>query len=76
MPCYEYEGVRPVVHPSAFVHETAVLIGDVIIGEGWSAITLDFNGRSSQPIGNWQGRLTVLLNLPALLWSKSSRASS
>lgn len=34
MPCYEYEGVRPVVHPSAFVHETAVLIGDVIIGEG------------------------------------------
>lgn len=34
MPCYEYEGVRPVVHPSAFVHPTAVLIGDVIIGEG------------------------------------------
>ncbi len=34
MPCYEYEGVRPVVDPSAFVHETAVLIGDVIIGEG------------------------------------------
>ena len=34
MPCYEYEGVRPVVHPSAFVHPTAVLVGDVIIGEG------------------------------------------
>ncbi len=34
MPCYEYEGVRPVVHPTAFVHPTAVLIGDVIIGEG------------------------------------------
>jgi len=32
MPCYEYEGVRPVVHPDAFVHPTAVLIGDVIIG--------------------------------------------
>lgn len=32
MPCYEYEGVRPVVHSSAFVHPTAVLIGDVIVG--------------------------------------------
>ena len=34
MPAYEFEGVRPVVDPSAFVHETAVLIGDVIIGPG------------------------------------------
>ncbi|MDP7028630.1 MAG: transferase hexapeptide repeat family protein [Phycisphaerales bacterium] len=32
MPCYEYEGIRPVVDPAAFVHPTAVLIGDVIIG--------------------------------------------
>ena len=32
MPIYEYEGVRPVVDPSAFVHPTAVIIGDVIIG--------------------------------------------
>lgn len=34
MPAYEFEGVRPVVDPTAFVHETAVLIGDVIIGPG------------------------------------------
>ena len=34
MPCYEYEGVRPVVDETAFVHPTAVLIGDVIIGPG------------------------------------------
>lgn len=34
MPCYEFEGIRPVVDPSAFVHPTAVLIGDVIIGPG------------------------------------------
>jgi len=34
MPAYEYEGVRPVVDPTAFVHETAVLIGDVIIEAG------------------------------------------
>jgi len=29
---YEINGVRPVVHPSAYVHPTAVLIGDVIVG--------------------------------------------
>lgn len=32
MPCYSIEGVIPVVDPSAYVHPTAVLIGDVIIG--------------------------------------------
>lgn len=34
MPCYAIDGVVPVVDPTAFVHETAVLIGDVIIGPG------------------------------------------
>ncbi len=34
MPAYEFEGVTPVVDPTAFVHETAVLIGDVIVGPG------------------------------------------
>lgn len=29
---YSIDGVTPVVHPSAFVHPTAVLLGDVIIG--------------------------------------------
>ena len=29
---YEIDGVRPVVHPTSYVHPTAVLIGDVIIG--------------------------------------------
>lgn len=32
MPCYEIEGVIPVVDPSAYVHPTAVLIGDVHVG--------------------------------------------
>jgi len=32
MKVYEINGVRPVVHPSAYVHPSAVLIGDVIIG--------------------------------------------
>jgi phenylacetic acid degradation protein len=31
MPVYSLEGITPVVHPDAFVHETAVLIGDVIV---------------------------------------------
>jgi phenylacetic acid degradation protein len=33
MPLYEFEGKRPKVAPSAFINETAVLIGDVEIGE-------------------------------------------
>jgi phenylacetic acid degradation protein len=32
MPCYEIDGIRPVIDPAAFVHPTAILIGDVIIG--------------------------------------------
>lgn len=34
MPCYALDGLIPVVHPSAHVHPTAVLIGDVVIGPG------------------------------------------
>lgn len=29
---YSFEGITPVVDPTAFVHPTAVLIGDVVIG--------------------------------------------
>ena len=32
MPCYAIDGVVPVVDPTAYVHPTAVLIGDVIVG--------------------------------------------
>lgn len=34
MPCYRFDDYTPVVHPTAFVHPTAVLIGDVIVGPG------------------------------------------
>jgi phenylacetic acid degradation protein len=34
MPCYEIDGRKPVIHPDAFVHPDAVLIGDVIVGAG------------------------------------------
>jgi phenylacetic acid degradation protein len=29
---YAFDGIIPVVHPSAFVHPAAILIGDVIVG--------------------------------------------
>lgn len=32
MPCYEIDGLKPVIHPTAYVHPDAVLIGDVIVG--------------------------------------------
>ena len=31
---YSIDGITPVVHPSAYVHPSAVLIGDVIVGPG------------------------------------------
>ncbi|MHA3079571.1 gamma carbonic anhydrase family protein [Acinetobacter sp. ANC 5502] len=34
MPCYAIDGVMPVVHRHAFVHPTAVLIGDVVVDAG------------------------------------------
>ena len=33
MPNYAIDGIRPVVHPQAYVHPSATLIGDVIIAE-------------------------------------------
>ncbi len=33
MPCYEFEGKRPRVGPTSFIHPTAVLVGGVTIGE-------------------------------------------
>lgn len=32
MPVYSFEGIVPVVHPTTYLHPTAVLIGDVIVG--------------------------------------------
>ncbi len=30
---YEFEGIKPVINPTAFVHQTAIVIGHVIIGK-------------------------------------------
>ena len=34
MPIYQIDGLTPVVPEESFVHPTAVLIGDVILGKG------------------------------------------
>jgi phenylacetic acid degradation protein len=34
MPSFQIDGLTPVVDPSAYVHPSAVLIGDVIVGAG------------------------------------------
>jgi phenylacetic acid degradation protein len=34
MPAYRIQGITPVVDPSSYVHPTACLIGDVIVGPG------------------------------------------
>jgi phenylacetic acid degradation protein len=34
MPAYAFEGLVPVLDPASFLHPTAVLIGDVIVGPG------------------------------------------
>ena len=49
MVCYAIDGVIPVVSPKAYVHPTAVLIGDVIIEEGvyigpFASLRADFGG--------------------------------
>ncbi|HEX2608708.1 MAG TPA: transferase hexapeptide repeat family protein [Flavisolibacter sp.] len=33
MACYEFNGIKPVVHPSSFVHPQATVTGNVVIGK-------------------------------------------
>ena len=54
MGVYSIEGVVPVVHPEAFVHPDAVLIGDVHVGAGayvgrWPACEATSAASSSAP---------------------------
>jgi len=39
MTCYSLGGITPVIDPSAYVHPSAVLIGDVIVGPACAAIS-------------------------------------
>ena len=61
---YAIDGVTPVVHPSAFVHPTAVLIGDIIIGPNCyvgpcASIRADFGRFLMGPGSNFQDNCTA-----------------
>ena len=64
MPYYAIDGVIPVVHPRAYVHPTAVLIGDVIIEEGvyigpFASLRADFGRIHIQKNANVQDSCTI-----------------
>ncbi len=66
-PLYPFEGRLPVVHPDAFVAPTAVVIGDVDIGEGasvWYGCVLrgDTNSIRVGPRSNIQDGTIVHVN--------------
>ncbi|UCD81550.1 MAG: gamma carbonic anhydrase family protein [Desulfobacterales bacterium] len=49
MPLYEFEGKRPTIDPTAWIAESADIIGDVLIGPrsyiGWNAVLRGDHGR-------------------------------
>ena len=49
---YEFNGYKPVIHPSSFVHKEATIIGNVIIGENV------YIGPGASLRGDW-GQLNV-----------------
>ncbi|MFV5591632.1 gamma carbonic anhydrase family protein [Acinetobacter variabilis] len=64
MPCYAIDGVIPVVSPKAYVHPTAVLIGDVIIEAGvyigpFASLRADFGRIHIQKNANVQDSCTI-----------------
>jgi phenylacetic acid degradation protein len=64
VPTYSIEGVIPVVHPQSFVHPTAVLIGDVVVGARcyvgpFASLRGDFGSISLQAGSNIQDNCTL-----------------
>lgn len=64
MPCYAIDGVIPVVSPQAYIHPTAVLIGDVVIEAGvyigpFATLRADFGGIRIQKNANVQDSCTI-----------------
>lgn len=64
MPYYAIDGVVPVVSPKAYVHPTAVIIGDVIIEAGvyiapFASLRADFGGIHIHENANIQDSCTI-----------------
>lgn len=64
MTCYAIDGVIPVISPKAYVHPTAVLIGDVIIEEGvyigpFASLRADFGGIHIKKNANVQDNCVI-----------------
>ena len=64
MTCYAIDGVIPIVSPKAYVHPTAVLIGDVIIEEGvyigpFASLRADFGGIHIKKNANVQDNCVI-----------------
>jgi carbonic anhydrase/acetyltransferase-like protein (isoleucine patch superfamily) len=64
MALYSFEGVVPWVHPTAYVHPTAVLIGDVRVGAGCyvgphASLRGDFGAVVMHPGSNVQDSVTM-----------------
>ena len=69
MPCYKIDGITPVVDPGAYVHPTAVLIGDVLIGPDCYVGP----GACLRGVGRTQG---ATLNSRRAVWPPSSSTLS
>ncbi len=62
MPIYQIDGLTPVVPEESFVHPTAVLIGDVILGKGV------YVGPNASLRGDF-GRIVAILVVSWRFWS-------
>ena len=80
MPIFEYQGVAPRVHPSAFVHPTASIVGDVEIGArcyiGPSASIRGDFGKIAVADGEGEGGLGRSSQYPVPITSSTPAAAA
>ena len=71
---YEFNGYKPVIHPSSFVHKEATIIGNVLIGKDvyigpgaslrgdWGQITIEDGCVTGGRLG-FQNQLTLIISV-------------
>lgn len=64
MACYSFEGLQPIISDTAYVHPEAVIIGDVVVGEGCyvgpgASLRGDFGRIIMKPDSNLQDNCVV-----------------